>query len=514
MLIQHANSRRLKHLQCTLTGILLLFSLIPLTSIALVYLQAHTKALQEQDHAYLRSIRDAKHQQIIDYFNAQESYVLGVVRSELTYVSGGKFYGLIHAFRDLGQDMDQARKNAQRRYIQGSGDKIQTSVLKESDNYSGSERYRLLHERYHRAFIELLKRSDFDDILLVDPQGNVTYSANKNDDFGTNLLTGIYRNSNLGKTFRTLQQTVAQSHKDIEEYTPVIMSDFSGQGDKSYAWFAAPIIQQGYLHSYVLLRLPMTGISRIITDNAGNESLKTLLVGSDLLPRTLGITDSQIKNRQMILKKTLSGEACVSNYTNSQNTDVIAAYTPVRVNNHHWALLTEAPGNRANNKIVHLKQILIISVLFTAALALLTSYTLFTAPSSPLLKLLLTAEKSTSHGQEKELNQQQDQEKQRQTIRITLVETMNAALNYWEEATGYNKFDLAEQSGLWRVYLDRGTLQTRTLDKYLHLKTLPKSPRWRTVLKSADFILTHCTATSEKRKKLCYLYNKLQDLLG
>ena len=105
-----------------------------------------------------------------------------------------------------------------------------------------------------------------------------------------------------------------------------------------------------------------------------------------------------------------------------------------------------------------------------------------------------------------------DMDKQ-EIMRLTLVDIMGTALEYWEEATGQNKFDFAEHSGLWRVYLDRCTLQTRTLDKYLQVETLPKSPRWRTVLKSADFILEHCTTNSHTRDKLSQQKDKLQKLL-
>ena len=55
-----------------------------------------------------------------------------------------------------------------------------------------------------------------------------------------------------------------------------------------------------------------------------------------------------------------------------------------------------------------------------------------------------------------------------------------------------SKFDFAEKSGIWRVHLDRSSLQTRTLDKYLTIETLPKNPRWRDVIATAEFVLAEC----------------------
>lgn len=58
-----------------------------------------------------------------------------------------------------------------------------------------------------------------------------------------------------------------------------------------------------------------------------------------------------------------------------------------------------------------------------------------------------------------------------------IVAVMTESLNVWRRATGKSKFDLAEESGLWRVSLDRSSLQARTLDKYLLVETLPDRPR-------------------------------------
>lgn len=150
----------------------------------------------------MTSVRDTKKQQINDYLKSKESEVMGMVRSELAYASGGRFYGLISAFNKLGNTPEQARENAQQRYIPGSGDQIKTSVLPDSANFASTERYRLLHKRYHWAYVDILKRSDFSDILLVDLGGDIAYSVKKNDEFGTNLLNGKYKDSSLGKTFK------------------------------------------------------------------------------------------------------------------------------------------------------------------------------------------------------------------------------------------------------------------------------------------------------------------------
>ncbi|WP_290369147.1 hypothetical protein [Vibrio hippocampi] len=106
--------------------------------------------------------------------------------------------------------------------------------------------------------------------------------------------------------------------------------------------------------------------------------------------------------------------------------------------------------------------------------------------------------------------QQNTEPKQlQQKTRQELVSAMNLALKYWQSQPQENKVTFATKSGLWRVYIDRGTPQTRTLDKYLNQETLPMSPRWRRVLHSIDYILQHCQIENLDREKLIALQQKL-----
>ena len=104
--------QKFKRLQSTLMLAFLVLSLTPVTLIAVFFLQSHSQDLQEQSTSHLVSVRDNKQQQIVDYLQAQESQVIGFVRSELAIASGGRFYGLINAFQRLGLDIEEARSNA------------------------------------------------------------------------------------------------------------------------------------------------------------------------------------------------------------------------------------------------------------------------------------------------------------------------------------------------------------------------------------------------------------------
>lgn len=385
--------QKFKRLQSTLMLAFLALSITPLTVIAIFFLQSHTKDLQEQSTLHLVSVRDSKQQQVVDYLYAKESEVMGFVRSELAYASGGRFYGLVNAFRSLGLDIDQAREYAQKRYIQGSGDQIKTSILPQSSLFNGTERYRLLHKRYHWAYLELLKRSDFDDILLVDREGNVTYSIYKNDNFGTNLLTGKYKDANLGQTFSKLRSLVTEKRKTNEDFTPVIISDFSQEQGKSVAWLGAPIVQQGYLHSYAMFRLPNNGITKLIADTKNIPSMKTLLVGGDHQSRTMAYQQQDIDKSRQVVDLALAGATSFGTYSNTENEAIIAAYAPISVKGIDWALVVEVPESVAFARVHQLETVFVFAMLTAILLVVMASHYLSNFITAPLLKLTWAAEK-------------------------------------------------------------------------------------------------------------------------
>jgi two-component system sensor histidine kinase ChiS len=383
---------KFKRLQNTLMFAFLTLSLIPLTIIAFFFLESHTQDLEEQSRTHLLSVRDSAVQQVDDHIANIESQVTGFVRSELAYASGGRFYGLISAFHSLGSDLEEAQTNAQNRYIQGSSDKVRTSILPESEEFIGSERYRLLHQRYHSTYVELINRSLFDDLLLVDLKGNVTYSVKKGAEFGTNLLTGSFQKTNLGQTFYKLKFELDAQHQHKPNYTPVFYSDFNMEESRRVAWVAAPIIKQGYLHSYAMFRVPSSVLSDII-QNSATPDISAILVGEDLNSRTLSTSEIKGSDSEFVINKALAGYRSVESYTNKNGEDLIAAYAPIKLDNLTWALVVELPESVAFARIYNLEKLFIGVMLGAIILVFIASHYLSNFITSPLLKLTWAAEK-------------------------------------------------------------------------------------------------------------------------
>ncbi len=78
---------------------------------------------------------------------------------------------------------------------------------------------------------------------------------------------------------------------------------------------------------------------------------------------------------------------------------------------------------------------------------------------------------------------------QKSLLREHVVKVMNLALACWEHDIGKTKLDLAEDSKIWPVYIDKSTPTTRTLDKYLSIDLCPKNPRSQRAIDTAEFVL-------------------------
>ncbi|WP_421904052.1 7TM diverse intracellular signaling domain-containing protein [Maridesulfovibrio sp.] len=93
------------------------------------------------------------------------------------------------------------------------------------------------------------------------------------------------------------------------------------------------------------------------------------------------------------------------------------------------------------------------------------------------------------------------------------VVIMNSSLEHWEKSTGRSKADLASESGIWNIYIEKdGYARTQTLDRYLSIETLPERPRWKNIYATAEFVLSNCAQTPDSTSKLEVNLNQLKKM--
>ncbi|AQT79877.1 adenylate/guanylate cyclase domain-containing protein [Mycolicibacterium litorale] len=141
--------------------------------------------------------------------------------------------------------------------------------------------------RFQDFFREIVTRYEFQDALLIDPSGNVVYSAYKGVDLGTNIVTGPYAGSKLHPAYLKAMSANSVDYvgfTDFEFYQPAQM--------QPTAWMVAPIARDGRTIGVLALQFPISKINRLMTFDkqwaqAGlGKTGETFLVGSDGLMRS------------------------------------------------------------------------------------------------------------------------------------------------------------------------------------------------------------------------------------
>ena len=160
------------------------------------------------------------------------------------------------------------------------------------------------NSKYQGFFRQVVSRFGFEDALLIDGRGNIVYSAYKNVDLGSNILTGPYSGSKLRDAFTTAMTSNEEDRvviTDFEFYQPAAMA--------ATAWLVAPIPPGGKTSGVIAMQFPITKINALMTfDEKWSEvglgqTGETILGGPDLLMRSdsrMFLEDPQ-RYRQMVI---------------------------------------------------------------------------------------------------------------------------------------------------------------------------------------------------------------------
>jgi methyl-accepting chemotaxis protein len=184
------------------------------------------------------------------------------------------------------------------------------------------------------------------DVFLVDPAGNVVYTWTKRAPYTTNLLTGPYKDTNLGAVFRELENApedatyISEAAALDGEVTifvgsPIFTFDAAGNPDR----------RQGVL----IYQAPFAQVNEIMQETAGlGASGDSYLVGRDGRWRS----DSRFEARRRLGARLLNEEmpvetaATAAALRGEEGTAVIGDWRGVQVLS-SWAPLVVEPSERA-----------------------------------------------------------------------------------------------------------------------------------------------------------------------
>ncbi|MDM8524235.1 methyl-accepting chemotaxis protein [Desulfococcaceae bacterium HSG8] len=185
------------------------------------------------------------------------------------------------------------------------------------------------------------------DLFLINPDGYCFYSVVKESDYQTNLISGKYADSGLGRLTKKVLNSSQFDFADFEPYEP-------GKNEPA-AFIAQPLVRNGKAEVVAALRISLGSISSIMNQRAGlGTTGETYLVGSDKLMRSDSYLDSgnhSVKASFADPEKgrvetdasinALSGKTNQEIIFNYKKDAVLSSYTLLNVWNAKWALLAE-----------------------------------------------------------------------------------------------------------------------------------------------------------------------------
>jgi diguanylate cyclase (GGDEF)-like protein/PAS domain S-box-containing protein len=132
-----------------------------------------------------------------------------------------------------------------------------------------SKQYQKIANRIHPAYQNLVSIASYYDVFLISNQGDIVFTIKHEADFGTNLLTGIYKKTELAQVFIKASKLLKVSFSSYRYYAP---------SNEDAAFVAAPVVRENRLVGVVALQLNSKVFQQVVQDNMGLGNTAETLV--------------------------------------------------------------------------------------------------------------------------------------------------------------------------------------------------------------------------------------------
>lgn len=278
-------------------------------------------------------------------------------------------------------------------------------AIKNDDAGDGSA-WSAAHTRYHDYFRSMTELQDFEDVLMLDTEGNVVYSAYKGVDLGTNLFTGPYHLSNLSEAYRRAMDENIPGKVVFADFAPYSPSLGSPAG-----WAVTPIADGGEVIGALAIELPIDRINDVMTvggewaANGLGKTGETYLVGEDGLMRSIsrqleedpdtyqkdavaaGLTPAaaalSVQNGNTLLQQSIDGDAVARALRGDAGTllapdylgrNSLTAFAPLNIDGVNWVIVAQETSAEALVPVEDFTRNLILStaamIIFVCLLSL------------------------------------------------------------------------------------------------------------------------------------------------
>ena len=229
-------------------------------------------------------------------------------------------------------------------------------------------------------FEQFMADHGYHNIMLIDYKGKMYYSVNKERDYETNLLTGIFSNTHLAKAIVEVFETKSFVLSDVSSYEPCTYS--------ASQFALLPLLDKNDdIQSIVVLAINMEGLTKLLVEADAElyMSKETYIVGEDgrlrtdtvLEPKKYSISNSfvnDVKIDTQATRSAFSGAKSTTIIKDYRGKDVISSFRTIEFGDFKWAVITEVDEIEINKMLRDLKFNILFFVLISSLVALVVMF--------------------------------------------------------------------------------------------------------------------------------------------
>ncbi|WP_461471154.1 adenylate/guanylate cyclase domain-containing protein [Microbacterium sp. HJ5] len=382
-----------------------------------VRLSAMNETSRQAAREFTAAFRELEQQETDASSSAQvDAYYRDVFAADLAEATGESVDGSTFAPKDA------AQRYLQYHYVIPY-DNWEDAIVA-SDAGDGSS-WSQAHARYHPYYRAMTELQDFEDVLMLDTEGNVVYTAFKGVDLGTNLFDGPYRLSNLAVAYRAVMDRNIVDDVVIADFAP-----YSPSLGNPAGWAVTPIADGGEVIGALAIELPIDRINDVMTVggewamNGLGATGETYLVGRDLLMRSISrqlVDDPEayesaavaaglapetaalsVQNGNTLMQQAISGEAVTRALSGEDGAllerdylgrDSLIAFAPLNVDGLNWVIVAQETSAEALVPVEDFTRNLILSTAGMIIFVCLLSLVLAQVFVRPLRRLKFAAQR-------------------------------------------------------------------------------------------------------------------------
>ncbi len=334
---------------------------------------------------------------------------------------------------DIASKLDLGALFYQTRYIARNkspiGQKSELVLAPKAGKFTA--RYEVYHSEFHPIFKQVRDKFEFVDLYLIDEQGRIVYSVEKNIDYATSLVDGPFAQSALGAIWQQARD-LNMGETALSDYATYIPA-FS----RSVAFVATPIFTSDKRLGTLVVQLDNSRLTQVMTSNNNWQTLglgntgEAYLVGADNFLRSqsrgllqdsgqflesLSALGNQPQLKAMtnrldsvgllqvnspLVDKAFGGAADEAIAVNYLGRSVLSAAGPVSVKDNSWAIVVEMAQSEVFDEVDYILRQALFYAIIVLVISIVLSYGLGVLVSRMIInpiKTLMTSFQNIAEG--------------------------------------------------------------------------------------------------------------------